>query len=479
MASVVALLATVAAPLSGAAQTSTTEILNTLNESPAIQGSERIKSYELLFGALLELSDPPFEIGSNFNQATIHPGMDGWALVSDWAASNPDMAEAILAAEERQIIGLPYGTNNVPSSFVEADLYAGIAPDGDLRDMAFPYLHGIELMAAYATAETYRRMEAGEVEDGLNLAVAHLFVLRQFCDRDFLDEKMRSIRLLTEALSILRDVFYVYLEAVPADLYREIGGTELPFLRPDRNALFMPEGDRIVAEALIREVFDSRGQPDREKFSEVFATLQAQDEPLSRFGAVRRWEMIADVHDSLDASLERLQLIYDDWWRRWRVQEYDPILDVPTQFERTNPIRYAAVISSVRDIDELFDVRRALQVAVNGTAMSAGLCAYRKTFETFPEDPKRVYAQFVRKSSDADPYDRNFGSFEYLYTSTRHPIDTAVGRIWVDPGMTILFSKGQNNTSERAEQHTNDGLEGDIVVWPPVRALAREQGLIE
>jgi len=131
------------------------------------------------------------------------------------------------------------------------------------------------------------------------------------------------------------------------DQFREIAMFKLPFLRPDRSRLLIPEGDRRVAEALIDEVFDGRGQADRDKFAETFAAIQSSDAPLTRFGAARRWRQIADIHDSKSSSLEHLTLIYDDWWRRWRVEEYDPILGVATQFERTNPVRLAAVVYSM------------------------------------------------------------------------------------------------------------------------------------
>src|SRR5438552_7035500 len=153
----------------------------------------------------------------------------------------------------------------------------------------------------------------------------------------------------------------------------------------------MPEADRSVAEALVKEVFDATtGKPIPEKFASTFAEIQSQDAPLTRFGAAKRWAQIAAVHGSLDACIGskdgtitgRLPLIYDDWWRRWRVQEYDDILSYTPQFERTNKIRYAAVIYSMQNITDLFAIRNQLRVEVNGTAVAAGLCAYKRTYST-------------------------------------------------------------------------------------------------
>ncbi len=455
------------------------DVLQELNSSSLVQGSDRIKSYEILFDAYLDLTEPPFTVGIAFNLTTIHPGMDGWDDVSAWAESNPHMADAIIRVKDRRIVGLPYGRENVPQKFRSANLVADVAADGDLRRNEFPYLNALETISAFTWAEVYRLMEGNQVDRALELAMAHLAVVRQFCDRDFMREKVHSISLLTDALSNTRDVFYLYMDRISADQFRDIAVSEIPFLRPDRNALFMPEGDRIVSEALIRGVFDSRGQADREKFPSTFAAIQADDEPLTRFGAARRWAMIAEVHGSLDASLERLTLVYDDWWRRWRVQEYDPILDVQTQFDRTNAIRYAAVLESIQNIEDLFEYRKQLIVAVNGTAVSAGICAYKRTFGTIPRDHKLTYAQFVRKASDVDPYDRAYDHLSYIHTNSRHSIDTSYGRIWVERDQGILYSRGQNHHDDRAVVHTDDGMQGDIVVWPPIRALARQQNLLD
>ena len=31
---------------------------------------------------------------------------------------------------------------------------------------------------------------------------------------------------------------------------------------------------------------------------------------------------------------------------------------------------------------------------------------------------------------------------------------------------------------DRAREHTDDGLTGDVVFWPPMQALQRQQGLL-
>ena len=462
----------------------TDEVLDQLNSNDTVKGTEQSKSYRTLFDAYLDLSPPPAEVGPRFDLNTISPTMPNWASVSDWAESNPEMAEAILGCIATNIIGLPYGIDQVESNYREAGLVAAVGVQGSLHATDFPYLHAMDVIGAYATAEVYRRFEARDAQAALDLSVAYLWVLRQLCDRQFLQEKLVGVQLLIDALANVRDTFYRYQGegGITAEQFRQLAWYDLPQLRPDRNRLHIPEGDRLIAQALLEEVFDARtDQADPEKFADAFAAIQSADAPLTRFGAARRWRMIAMVHGSLEASTDRLKLIYDDWWRRWRVQEYDAILATKTQFERTNPVRYAAVIYSMQDIEDVFTIRNQLIASVNGTAVAAGLCAYRTTFGVFPDDKKQAYGQFIRKRiSDVDPYDEDFGRLGYRRLGRSGSIDTLYGRLQVDAGQCLLYSRGPDHQNDRGARHSLVGAEGsDYVLWPPMKALARELGKIQ
>ncbi|MCZ6542270.1 MAG: hypothetical protein O6768_01245 [Planctomycetota bacterium] len=456
------------------------EVLKKLNGDDTVQGTDESKSFRVLFDAYLELDPPPLEVGDGFNLSSIHPDMREWDAVSDWAESSGHMAEAIQKCKTRNIIGLPYGAGEVSGAYRQADLVAAIGVGGSLRQTEFPYLRAMDTIAAYATAEMYRRLEAGQIQPALDLATAHNWVLRQLCDRQFLGEKMHSMQLLIRALASLRDVFYTYQDSIEADQYFELSWYDIPDLRVDRKRLQIPEGDKIISEALLEEVFDHREQADPQQFARAFAWIQAADAPLTQFGAAKRWSMIAEVHGSLEASKERLTLIYDDWWRRWQVQAYDPILDISTQFVRTNPVRYAAVIYSMQNIQEVFTLRNQLAAAVNGSAIAAGLCAYKRTFGVYPDQTEKLYGQFVRKLiSDIDPYDEQYGPLRYRLLQGRHSVDTLAGRLWIDAGECVVYGLGQDHEDNLAAEHSDDGAVGDLVLWPPTTVLSRKQGVID
>ena len=249
-------------------------VVRTLNQTPSVDAKEENKSYLTIFSAYLELDPPPIQISTEFNNTTVHPGMDRWGVVSGWAEGNAGLADAIIACEGKTLLGLPYGRNEVEARFRSANIVADIGVGGSLRDNQFPWLEAVDTIATYATAEVYRRLEAGRMNDALDLATAHIFFLRQCCDREFLDEQLYAISLLIEVLENYRDQLYLYRDEISVDQYSEIGIQKLPFLRPDRSRLLLPEGDRVVSSALIKEVFDDRGPGGtREKFRrEAFAS---------------------------------------------------------------------------------------------------------------------------------------------------------------------------------------------------------------
>ena len=246
-------------------------------------------SYESLFDAYLDMTPPSTPVGEFFNQTTVWSGMSDWSQVSDWAKTNSSMAEAIKAAQSKILLGLPYGADSVPAKYREAGLVADVGLDvsGD-GVMEFPFLEAMETIATWSVAEQYRLCEEQKFTEAFELGIANARVLRQLCDRQMLQEKFEAFRMLGESMSVQRDLMFVYLEMIPAEVFRRFGTKEFPFLKPSDNErlrrLEMPEGDRLVAEAMLIQVFDRDGDPEPEKLAAVFGYMQSADSPLTRFG---------------------------------------------------------------------------------------------------------------------------------------------------------------------------------------------------
>ena len=465
------------------------DVITELNNSDLVNGTEEGQAWRIFFDACLDLTEPPRPLGKTFNMNTVWPQMDDWSSVSRWASENEHMEAAILNSAGRVIIGLPYGSEHVPASYREAGIFAEIGVEDRLHELDFSYTKTVQLASLWATAECYRLFELGESDRASKLAMAQLIVLRKFCDRIFLDEKITFMEMLGDGLANYRDMMYTYRESISQEKFSEIAREWIPYLRADSSRLLMPVGDQIVAEALLEELFTNRGDADAAKFREVLTDIQVKREPLTRFGAARFWESMAlsSYHGGLGASLERLGNIYDDWWRRWRMRAFHPQLKIGSELEKTNHVRYAAVRLIVRDIQELFYQRDILWTQINGTAVSAALCGYKTHYGRYPKSLKMMYAQFLHRTSNLDRfkdlekrtdsdwslYNAPVGHFHYRRIETKTAFETKNSdRLWIEPGSSILYSVDADNEDDRGSSEKKD-----LVLWPPVKVLERKAGI--
>lgn len=454
------------------------ELLRSLNEATN-KVDAKLRSAKKLFTAYLDVTKPPKDVGPDFNQTTIYPGMEGFAEVAKWAEANASLGKALVEVQDCEILGVPYGTDGVDAKFVERGLTAEIGVDGDLTKVRFGYLSALETITAYSTAEMYRQCEAGKFKEGFDVGLATLRVLRQACDAQMFEEKLAAMTLLSDAFSVHRDLLFVYGDKMSEDFLKNLSLKEYPFLKQGDNErlkrIELPEGNLLLAEALIRSVFDSSGSVSDEKFAGTFAKMQADAKPLTTFGATKRWAKIAGVHGSLDATLLKLNAIYDDWWRRWRLPAYGPMMTMPTVYSKTNPVKYAALVLSLGDIDQLFQARRRLIAEFDGTVASSGIASYHKKRGVWPDDIKKAYTEFFPKRFNFDPFDKDYGQFIYISLSGTRGVESEFGRVEVTGCMLLARNDDNQAVGSGTVRHFVGGKEGDFVLWPSLRAISRGQ----
>jgi hypothetical protein len=464
------------------------DVLENVNGLPSTQGPENTKSWQVFFDACLVMSAPPKTIGDSFNMEMVWPGMADWSTVSEWASNNEHMENAFLESAKRALIGLPYGAENVPEEYQTAGIVADIGVDGNLQHSNFAYIDTVKTACLWATVETYNLFKAGEIDRAIRLLMSELIVLRKFSDRDFLKEQLIFMPMLGVALENTREIFYKYRENITSIQFRTFSKEWIPYLQTGPNRLLMPEGDRVVGEALLMELFMPNGDPDPAKFREILTDVQSSLEPLTRMGAAKYWADIAVGHRGRDDSVKRLNLIYDDWWRRWKMRAFHPQLKVDTALQRSNPVVYAAVNLIIRDIQDLFIQRDLVTTQINGTAVSAALCGYINHYKVYPSAIKKMYAQLLNRSSNLDylrPLDLRtpadwklytypVGGFHYRRIEKNTKIQTLSGEITIKNGECLLYSVSKNNEDDR-------GLSAgeDIIIWPPLKSLERNIGLLD
>ncbi|MFO0783389.1 MAG: hypothetical protein U0636_06875 [Phycisphaerales bacterium] len=434
------------------------------------------KSWRAVLGTAINMSAAPAPQGKDFSILSIWPGMKNWDQVKAWAAANPDMGKALLDAQKAFVFGMPYGRAQVPPEFAEKGVFISIGEGRNPFVTNPAYLKTLDLVGCYVAAEMYRLGQEKKFDEAFALGLAALRVWRQAADQQLLEEKRATLEGFCALCSIQRDFIYTFLADIPPATLKKVALDGYAFVRPSdaerMRRLEMPEGDRVVADVALTEMFDDHGQPDGLKMAAVMAPLQSRTEPLTMFGAARRWSSISEVHGSLDATKAKLTSIYDDWWRRWRVRYFDPLLDNPTALSRTNKVRYAMVLLIAKDLESVFVLRKLANAELNGTVLAAGLAAWNRELGTWPRNIEQAYTQYIRKRFDYDPFDPKYGRWNYQALSSPKVVDCEYGRIEISG--CELYAVGQDKEDGQGSKATNDGLTGDLVAWPPLRAVSRQ-----
>lgn len=406
-------------------------------------------------------------------------GMDGMKAWTDWASANPGLAKALAKARDAMVLGMTYGPAGDPGLSAKG---LEASPGSAAGEAAFPYLRAVRGYAAYAIVEMRRLGDAGKFDDAFRVGLDGLRMLRRGAEQRVCLEKVVMLELMMSSLEAHRCFVADHLERIPAETLRRVAVEEYPFLRPGDTAklrrLELPEGDRAVAESIFSRTFDANGRPVPEAFASIFAALQAENAPLSRFGAAAAWRTIAGLHGSRDASSGKLNAVYDDWWRRWRMPPYDDMQEWATEISRMNQVRYASILLVAGDVEPVFALRLRLIAEIDGTCVAMGIAGFRAANgRQWPKDLSRLFPQFAVRKMNMDPYSRRFGPFEYRNTGdTPQPIDTPWGQVLASG--SILWSVGGDHVDGSSETHDPPDGKGDIVLWPPPRQLAQKAGLI-
>jgi hypothetical protein len=442
--------------------------------APGAVIKEESKSWKPVFDAYVAMSAPP-EVKGGLAPTGIWPGMPEWAAVKAWAAANPGMGAALLDARKSVAFAMPYGRGKVPQQFVDKGVFIGIGDGPAVCFTDVAYLKPLGTIQAWTVAEMYRLGEEKRFDEAFDLGIACMRLLRQVADQHLLAEKTAAMQGLGDMASVQRDVLQTFLDSVPVETLERLARTGYPMIRAadaERlRRLDMPEGDRVLALALIDQVFDAQGQPDPVKFAAAMAAFQARREPMGTFGATRRWAEIAKVHASADATRAKLTNIYDDWWRRWRAGYYDKILDFPTVISKTNPVRSAMVLAVTADLTKLFAMRQWLNAELNGTSVAFGVAAAYRKDGRWPPSISATYAVPTLKRIDFDPWKKEIPRWSYELADSPRTMDTAFGPLQVSGG--IIYAIGADREDGIAKKASADGQTGDFVAWPALRAVSR------
>jgi len=411
----------------------------------------------------------------------IWSGMPDAKAWTAWAAANPDLGKALQSSRDAFALGVIYGDSGVDAAMKAKGLVA--LPGSAVGEAAFPYLRAVRGLAAYATLEMQRLGAEKKFDAALQVGINGVRMLRQVAEQRMSTEKMVALELMASSLEAHRVFLMDHLDQIPEASLQRVALKEYPLIKTGENErmkrLEIPEGDRVVVEVTLAEAFNPDGQPNAAAFAERFGANQAASSPISRFGAAEQWRTIAGMHGSLDAAKERLSVVYDDWWRRWRMRFYDPMNEQPSEFSNLNQVRYAAVCLLAGDLQRVFALRMRVIAEIDGTSVACGLCGFRmENGKQWPRDLSQIFPLYAMRRMNMDPYSRKYGGFEYRDVGGKQqPIDTPWGQVTAT-GAVLWSVGGDHEDGNFAKHDPPDGV-GDIVMWPPPRQLAQKAGLMK
>ena len=441
--------------------------------------SEKNRSASLIFPAWIAATPMPSAVAPS--PENIWPGMEGFADWKKWVVANPALRDAIVKSQNCFVLGIPYGTDGLDAKWKAKGIAAlpGSAPG----EAAFGYLNAMRGLTAYATVCMYVDAENKKFDAAFDVSLGMLRVLRQVSEQRMEAEKLFGMNMMSHLLEANRVFMAANIETLPVATLQRVALKGYAFIKPGDNErlkrLELPEGDRVILTESMQNAFDSAGQPDEAYFANEFGSIQSVNSPLTRFGATARWRQLATVHGPLVASQEKLVAVYDDWWRRWRMRFYDPILDSPTQFSKLNQSKYALVTLFVENLQQVFDARLRLIAEIDGTAMSAALCGfYVDSVKQWPRDLSSAFPIYGMRRMNFDPFAKDYGNLNYRNLGEKsQPLGTAWGQVSVTGA--VLWSVGPDHEDDGFDQHDPADGTGDLVFWPPPRFLARSAGLLK
>lgn len=436
-----------------------------------------------LFPKLAAMTPPP-EQGMSERQATLMtPKSKDWKAWADWAAAEPQQAalaalQVITDPKERYVIGLPYGEAGVDPDWISAGLYVdlGRPPLVARAPKGMKYLDRLAQLVVLSTVEAARQAEAGNGKAAVQVIVNWLRLARMVADREFQPEKQAGMMQIIAATERLRDIAYQYPDLLTeADTKLAVDELDQRALAPDR--IRFPDGERLALLELLSLTMQERGGPDGAKFAATMGRLTAEGRSFNAFSQAAFWSELEPMHAGWFDTRDEIVKVFGDWQQRWDLNNiYDAIMREPTDFSKMDPRKFAMIENIVEGMQDLFDLRVRMRVAITGTRTAMGVVGFRARFKQWPPNLPAVQPQFVG-SLDYDPwsFDQKLGTFQILRYFV--PIRDAVVGPRETPGphkMQVLILRGEVYSG--ADASDADPLNG---LFPPFAARAFRDALAD
>ena len=354
---------------------------------------------------------------------TLAPGQDGWGELAAWAQADAQRAvleviEQIGDPDQRWMVSVPFGRDAVETAWADQGLFIELGPGGLLAGADYRYLAALVQAHALVTVEANRLLEAGEGDEGLERYADLLWLYRYIADRDTVGEKQAAMMLMEQTCGQMRDLAWrgVKQKAMTGDgiaaVVKSMEERELYLMR-----IRPPTLERLVVEQLIERTLGGAGGADG--FAVDMARATSAEQPLMLFNETAKWREVASEHAGARETLRQLDMVIGDYSTRWTFPFWDPLLQLPTDFQKMDHRRFAAIVALAGEMGGLLPMRRALVVELAGTRCALAGAGYQLDREAPAHDIVQLQPNYVpslRRNLDAYSYnEREKALDELLY----------------------------------------------------------------
>ncbi len=464
------------------------------------------RSDKVVLPLLPAMTPPPAVLKDQFTAGLYSDKGPSWTECKAWAQAEPQkkVIEAIAKVTKDEndpqrgfAFSLPYGTEATDPELVTKDMYVDLGDPPTLAGAKFLYLDDLEKVGILMHVEASRLLEAGDVSGSLGVMKNWVFFSRQMCDRPFLKEKEFGLKSLAFAIERIADLTYTDFRAAdhklqPSALVNIVGLMRDRSLYIDR--IRLPEAEYVAREQLINKVIIEKDGPNPETFASTMARVSSVDRPLRLFSTAAYWDQVRPRHVGWYDALKVLNSLKADWEQHWKLSPFDVFQQRQPYYKlyvKGRP-RYAVVGMGLDDFEELFVVRRRIEVIQVGTRMGMAVYAYFLRERVLPTSLAATRPRYTRQI-DTDPYSSKGDDLRYFIPVQQTPKDEHGNdkpfslRLWLpdplpnfevplDKTQFVIYSVGPDDSSQAGLTCTQGRPgTGDYLLWPPPLSLMRQK----
>lgn len=462
----------------------------------------------IILPILHKLEAVPASVADPLPASLMTTASANWPAVETWCKAKPQTAalEALkkITSEDDYrkawAFGQPYGASAVPPEYIDMGLYTELGENPTLASAEFKYLPVIRKFEILVHVEATRLLAEGKGNDALELMRRWVYFAAQIADRQFLKEKTLGMEMMTLGYQRMRDLAYTDSRSEKPtmtpegirDVIQKISLARTPIAI---ERITLPQAERDAGLQLVARTFVAGAKADTVRFPNTFAVVAAGNRPLRRFSENAKWDGIRALHANTADTTKAVNDVFGDWEHRWELRTGDPLLDLATDYQQLDKVKFAMADLVLGDLGSLFPIRAQLRAEAVGTRGALAVQGFKILQRSFPPSLEGTTPAILPTLRIlVDPFDKNLKEdtakrVQYFRPTKDTPKEHTIRLFPKVAGISypnfeiklrednfVLYSAGPDgvhNGMSLATQMTAD-VKGDYLIWPPMLSLVRQ-----